>query len=258
VKAPPVPALLVHGQPGSSADFELLRRLLSPSRTVLAPDRPGWGTSAESAGGFGYNADAMLRVLDDAGIDRALVVGYSWGGGVALACAEDHPERVAGLVLLSPVGPHSVRWVDRMPLLPGVGAALTAGGFVAARAVLLLVELAQRFGGDDGSAGRLRAHSLARSVARKRAAASFLIEQRALFSELDAIIARLGEVRAPTVVVSGDQDHLVPAATASALVKAIPSATLRIVPGAGHPLPVFAPEAAAAAVAEIDALAQRA
>jgi pimeloyl-ACP methyl ester carboxylesterase len=205
-----------------------------------------------------YNADAMLGVIDEAGIDRALVVGYSWGVGVALACAEDHPERVAGLVLLSPVGPHSVRWVDRLPLLPGVGAALTAGGFVAARAVLLIVELAQRFGGDAGSASRSRVHSLSRSVAGKRAAAAFLIEQRALFGELDAIIARLGQVRAPTIVVSGDQDHFVPTATASALAEAIPSATLRIVPGAGHPLPVFAPEAAAGAVAEIDALAQRA
>jgi pimeloyl-ACP methyl ester carboxylesterase len=249
---------LVHGQPGSSADFEALARLLRQSRTVLAPDRPGWGTSAAPAGGFAYNADAMVRVLDEAGVDRALVVGYSWGGGVALALAEDHPQRVAGLVLLSSVGPHSIGWIDRVPLLPGVGAALTAGGFVTARAVLPLVELAQRFWRDGGSARRPWVHALSRSVEGNRATAGFLVEQRALLEELGAIVARLGEIRARTIVVTGDRDHLVPSATASALAEAIPSAELRVVRGAGHPLLMFTPEEAARALAEIDALGPRA
>ncbi len=156
--------LLIHGQPGSSAEFAPLRRLFSPSRTVLAPDRPGWGASYEPAGGFAYNGAAMARVLDEADVDRALVIGYSWGGGVALAIAEEHPERVAGLVLLSSVGPHSVDWIDRVPLLPGIGNALTTSAFVIARATLSLVGFAQQFGRGNESPGHAWVHALSRSL----------------------------------------------------------------------------------------------
>jgi 2-hydroxymuconate-semialdehyde hydrolase len=249
-----VPVLLVHGQPGSSADFAPLRRLLSPTRTVLVPDRPGWGESGEVADGFAHNASAMVRVLDDADVDRALVIGYSWGGGVALALGEDHPERVAGLVLVSSVGPHSVGWIDRLPILPGIGTVLTTSGFVTARAGLLLVGLAQQVRRGKESARHSWVHALSRSFEGRHGIASFMVEQRALFDELDAIVARVGDVRAATIVVTGDRDRLVPLATASALAEPVPDARLRIVPGAGHPLPVFAPEAVVRAVAEVEVL----
>jgi 2-hydroxymuconate-semialdehyde hydrolase len=250
--------LLIHGQPGSSADFAPLRRLLSPTRTVLAPDRPGWGESVEVAGGFAHNATAMLRVLDDAGVDRALVIGYSWGGGVALALAEYHPERVAGLVLVSSVGPHSVGWIDRLPILPGIGTTLTTSGFVTARAGLLAVGLAQQVRRGKESARHSWVRALSRSFEGRHGIASFMVEQRALFDELDAIVARIGDVRAATIVVTGDRDRLVPPATASALADTIPDARLRLVPGAGHPLPVFAPEGVVRAVAELEVLVARA
>jgi pimeloyl-ACP methyl ester carboxylesterase len=196
----------------------------------------------------------MVGVLDEAAVDRALVIGYSWGGGVALALAQDHPGRVAGLVLVSSVGPHSVGWFDRLPLLPGIGMALTAGGFVTARVGLLLVGLAQQVRRGKESASNSWVHVLSRSFEGRRGIASFMVEQRALFEELDAIIARVGEVRAATIVMTGDRDRLVSPATASALAAAIPHARLRVVPGAGHPLPVFAPEELARAVADIQAL----
>jgi pimeloyl-ACP methyl ester carboxylesterase len=250
--------LLVHGQPGSAADFDALQPLLTPSRTVLAPDRPGWGSSSEAAGGFASNVAAMVRVLDANDVERALVVGYSWGGGVALSLAEDHPERVAGLVLVSSVGPHSVGWMDRVPLLPGVGAALTAGGFATARVALSVVGIAQQLVGWDESARHAWRHALSRSVEGRRAAVSFVVEQRALFDELDTITGRLGEIRAPTIVVTGARDRLLPRATGSMLAGAISSAQLRVVPGAGHPLPVFAPDEVVRAVDDLEGLARRA
>jgi pimeloyl-ACP methyl ester carboxylesterase len=81
-----------------------------------------------------------------------------------------------------------------------------------------------------------------------------MIEQGALFDELDAIVARVADIRAPTIVLTGDRDRLVPTATASALADGIPGARLRVLPGAGHPLPVFAPEEVVGAVADLDAL----
>ena len=250
--------LLIHGQPGSSAEFAPLHRLLNPSRTVLAPDRPGWGASYEPAGGFAYNGAAMARVLDEADVDRALVIGYSWGGGVALALAEEHPERVAGLVLLSSVGPHSVDWIDRVPLLPGIGTALTTSAFVTARAALSLVGFARQFGRGNESPGHPWVHALSRSLEGRGAVASFLIEQRAMFDELDDIVARVGQVRVPTIVVAGGRDRLIPPATAPELADVIPFAHLRVVPGVGHLLPVFAPEEVVRAVEDIEALGRRA
>ncbi len=247
-----MPVLLVHGQPGSSADFAPLLELLRPTRTVLVPDRPGWGDSREPAGGFASNATAMVRVLDEANVERALVIGYSWGGGVALALAEDHPERVAGLVLVSSVGPHSVGWIDRLPLLPGIGTALTTGGFVTVRAGLLLVGVVEQVRRGKESASHSWVHALSRSVEGRHGITSFQIEQRALFDELDAVIARVGQIRAPTIVVTGDRDRVVPPATAAALTEAIPGARRRVVTGAGHPLPVFAPEEVVLAVADIE------
>ena len=252
------PVLLVHGQPGSAADFERLQPQLTPSRPVLAPDRPGWGTSEEPAGGFAYNAASMVRLLDAAAVERALVVGYSWGGGVALALGEEHATRVAGLVLLSSVGPRSVGWIDRLPLLPGVGAVLTAGGFAMARAALSLTGLAQRLGRLDAPRRRAWVDALGRSVEGPRAATSFLVEQRALFDELDRIVARLPDISAPTIVVAGDHDRLVPLPTASALADAIPTAQLRVVAGARHLLPVFRPDEVARAVADVEGLGRRA
>jgi pimeloyl-ACP methyl ester carboxylesterase len=250
----PLPLLLVHGQPGSSADFAPLRQLLNPTRTVLVPDRPGWGESGEVAGGFAHNASAMVRALDEADVDCALVIGYSWGGGVALALAENHPERVAGLVLVSSVGPHSVGWIDRLPILPTIGTALTTSGFVTARAGLLLVGLAQQIRRGKESANHSWVHALSRSFEGRHGIASFMVEQRALFDELDAIVAQAGEVRAVTIVLTGDRDRVVPLATASALADAIPDARLHIVPGGSHPLPVFAPEAVVRAIEDLEVL----
>src|SRR4051794_20061292 len=79
--------VLVHGQPGSAADWAPVRQLLEDDFTVLVPDRPGYGRTGGSAIGFGANADAIVELLDRHGIPSATIVGHSWGGGVAIALA---------------------------------------------------------------------------------------------------------------------------------------------------------------------------
>src|SRR5262245_62488702 len=63
--------------------------------------------------------------MDARGIDQALLVGHSYGGGVALAAARLAPERVAGLVLLASVGPGCLTGADR-PLAAPVSGELCA------------------------------------------------------------------------------------------------------------------------------------
>src|SRR5262249_60443686 len=86
--------------------------------------------------GFAAGARAVLADMDTRGIDQALLVGHSYGGGVALAAARLAPERVAGLVLLASVGPGCLTGADR-PL-----AAPVSGEFLALMAWRLTPRLA--------------------------------------------------------------------------------------------------------------------
>ena len=97
--------VLLHGQPGSAADWEPLARLLEADYTVIVPDRPGYGRTGGRATGFRGNAAAVVDLLDRRGVASATIVAHSWSGGVAIALAEDNPDRVAGLVLVASVGP---------------------------------------------------------------------------------------------------------------------------------------------------------
>ena len=85
-----------------------LSRLVSAGLHVLAPALPGFGGTAKlpdercSIAGF---AEWLVAVLDALGVQEpVLVMGHSFGGGVAIALAHDHPERVRGLVLVNSIG----------------------------------------------------------------------------------------------------------------------------------------------------------
>ena len=95
--------VLLHGLGGSGRAFDRLAPLLEDRFRVLVPDLPGFGRSASLGDdvSIGAQARAVERVLDDAGVDRAVVVGHSMGGLVATALAERSPQRVARLVLVN-------------------------------------------------------------------------------------------------------------------------------------------------------------
>jgi len=254
VSEPPPTLLALHGQPGSARDFGRLARALDGACPVLAPDRPGWASrAAEPAGGFASGAADAVAVLDREGVERAVVLGFSWGGGVAVELAARYPERVRGLVLAASIGPGEPTMVDRLLALPVVGRAVCAGGLALTRIVLgrRAVDrfLGRRMKGLEPDQFR----NLAADHLTRAALDSFLTEQRALVDEWPAIERRLGDVQVPTVVVTGDRDRLVAAGSARRLTAAIPGAELRVVPGAGHFLPGAAVAVLAEAVLELAA-----
>jgi len=98
------PLCFLHGFMGSTADWGPIRAALGETTGHLAVDLPGHGSSVGRPD-HDYSvegaAQALADVLDDAGVDRGLLVGYSMGGRVALHFALTQPDRVAGLVLES-------------------------------------------------------------------------------------------------------------------------------------------------------------
>ena len=219
---------------------------------AVAADRPGYGASQLAAGGFAANARAVLDDLDSRGIQRAVLVGHSYGGGVALAAASLAPHRVEAVVLVASVGPGCVNGWDKLLAAPGAGplCALVAWRLTPwiARARLALITRRQDRPLAPGEhvnwqiwAQGSREHS--------RLWRTFLAEQRALLRELDELVAAVPSVEAPVLLLADPKDTLIPVDTALRLAQVLPDARLQLVEGAGHHLPRRAPDSVADAIA---------
>jgi pimeloyl-ACP methyl ester carboxylesterase len=99
--------VLLHGKNFSSRYWEpTARELAAAGYRVIAPDQIGFGASSKPDIHYSFHLLAGLtgRLLDSLGIQRAVVVGHSMGGMLAVRFALLHPERVAKLVLEDPIG----------------------------------------------------------------------------------------------------------------------------------------------------------
>lgn len=243
------PVVLLHGQPATHVAWLPVRRRL-PDLDILTPDRPGYGTNPAGPTDYPGNVDWLVRLFDDAGIDRAVVGGHSWGGGIATLLAARHPDRVAGLLLVCSVGPKCLVWEDYPLAWPGIGDALAYAGLRLAAPIVrwqALRELHRRVGRSDWEeVAESIEVQFTRPVWR-----SFLLEQRALLRQLRALDAIIDRVRTPTVVLAGTRDKTIPAVTPRQLSSRIAGAELRIVPDVGHMLPLDAPAAVSTAIADL-------
>jgi len=245
------PVVLLHGQPGTSADWSATVPLLTPRFLVIAPDRPGYGRTGGPAGDFDTNADAVAALLDRLGQRRVVVVGHSFGGGVALRLAQRHPDRVAGLVLVASISPdHPPGWGDRL-LASGPGAAAASSLGRAGSRLLASGPVWRRLRATLPSSAR---QALAAILARSDPAdvwRSFSVEQRAYVSGRSALARDLCRIGCPSVVLAGEDDRTVPLPVALALAEGLRDAAVVRVPDAGHLLPHEAPGEVAAAVASV-------
>ena len=232
--------VMLHGQPGSGSDWQQLAEQLPAGLRVLALDRPGYGASHLEAGGFTHNAQAMLAELDVRGIERAVLVGHSYGGGVALSAARLAPERFEAVVLLASVGPDCLTGWDRLLAAPvaGEACALMAWWLTPwlARAWLAVIARRRR---RSIAAGEYVNWDIWGNTRRDHGPLwrSFLIEQRALVRELDSISAALADVRQPVLLLADPADTLVPVLTTYQLAAALPDARIEFLQRIGHHLP---------------------
>jgi pimeloyl-ACP methyl ester carboxylesterase len=253
--APPV--VLLHGAGSNLEDMHLaLGEQLAARHRVILVDRPGLGFSARKAGQGSSPSDqaAVLRdVLDALGVDRVIVVGHSWGGALALAFALDFPERVAGLVLVAPAT-HPGLWpMKRLnALLAGPVGWLFARTMAFPFGVVLM---------GPGSRTAFLPQTIPAGYVR-RSAAMLVLRPTTLMANwadvgcLEVFLARqverYGALAAPTIVLAGDRDPLVPPAShCEKLAAAAPHVKLIVLSGFGHMLHHAAADRVVAAVEEI-------
>jgi 3-oxoadipate enol-lactonase len=241
--------VFLHGLGMTRTGFDPQLAALAAGYRCAAWDMPGYGASPPPAGelSFALLADALADWIAALGESEAHVVGLSLGGQIALHTALRHPGLVRSLALLdsSPAfgldGTDPEAW-KRLRL-----AALDAGETPASMAEPVLRSIMAP--GAEAAAVAAAVASMARiSPAGLRAAVECL--------PTHDVRARLREVRAPALVLVGDQDEETPLSYAEALAAGIPGATLHVIPGAGHISNLEAPAAVnAALLAHLEAAA---
>ncbi len=238
------PVVLLHGLLVTHHAFRDVMGPLARDRRVLAIDLPGAGESdrPRPADADGYSiawlCDRIDEVLGELSLSRVDLVGHSFGGTLALWLAATRPQRVRRLVVVDPVAyEFDMPLVGRLALLPRVGSILFESLYRQAdlrrylRGTVSTPELL------DPRAVDVYWDRLGRRGGRE-AAHAMLGDLRALAP----LHERLGEIAAPTLVVWGDQDKLLPLADGEQLTRTLADATLRVVEGCGHAVPEEQPE----------------
>jgi pimeloyl-ACP methyl ester carboxylesterase len=236
------PLLLINGLGGNVDMWGTVEdRLASVARTI-AFDAPGTGRSTMPVWPHSVPAMAKLAalLLDELGYEEVDVAGYSLGGVVAQELARAYPDRVRRIALIST----AVGWGS----VPGTREALTLAAMPQRYYSRDLYEHTKAFLSPVDREVVERVENL--RDARLRYPPSIVGHLWQLWAcSLWSSLSWLHRVDAPTLVLHGIADDLVPAANAVQLARLLPNSRLQIVPGTGH-LVIYDPRAAAVAMLE--------
>jgi len=225
------PVLCIMGLGGRATDWNpAFVDAMKPKFQMIRFDNRGTGKSdrPEEPYTLEVMADEAVGILDALGHRRAHVVGVSMGGMIAQLVALRHPERVDHLVLVATHGGGGA-------VVPPTEAAMAVLMANPGRPVGEIAREAMTTITAPGFAAR---HPeaietlVANAVAQPTPPASFARQMQAILASDRS--QRLGEIRAPTLVVHGSDDPLVPSANGEALARAVPEARLVTLPGCGH------------------------
>ncbi|PAY06982.1 MULTISPECIES: alpha/beta fold hydrolase [Bradyrhizobium] len=234
------PIVMLHGASSNLRAMQPLGERIAGTRRVILVDRPGhgWSTRERVADSMPEIQGRMIvEALNKIGVSSAIVVAHSWAGALALRMALDHPERVAGLVLLAPV---AYPWRGGAGRYNDVISTPLIGPLLAHTVTLPLGYLVANSGASGVFAPQPMPDDFVRDSAtllllRPR---EFTANARDLVTLKAAVVEqapRYAEIKAPLSILSGDVDKTVTTGIHSRLLAAtVPHAKLIVLPGVGH------------------------
>jgi 2-hydroxy-6-oxo-octa-2,4-dienoate hydrolase len=226
------PVVLIHGSgPGVTAyaNWRLVLPVLAERFRVLAPDMAGFGFSErpeKTDYGVDLWVEQLVGFLDALGIDRASVVGNSFGGAIALRLAAHHPDRVGKLVLMGSMG------ID-FPITEGLDRVWGyAPSFENMRKVLDVFAYDRKLVPDELAEVRYRASM---QPGFQESYASMFPEPRQRW--VDAMSTTEDEIRGlphRTLIVHGREDQVIPVDNSLRLMRLVENGDLHVFAHCGH------------------------
>ena len=232
--------VLLHGIAGSSQTWRALIGPLSRRYRVIAPDLLGHGNSTKPRSDYSLGAlSALVRdILDELGIARATIVGHSLGGGIAMQFVYQHPDYVAGLVLIGSggLGP-DVGLTLRLASLPGAELVLPV---IAARRLLSpgdrVLAWMRKMGVESPRVEELWRHYSSLSDGPTRQA--FLRTLRSVVDHRGQAVSALSKLNFrtdfPVMAIWGERDNMIPVKHAYAAQDVRPDVRLEVLADVGH------------------------
>jgi pimeloyl-ACP methyl ester carboxylesterase len=234
------PILLIHGLAGSSKTWDAVMPILTEHADVIAVDLLGYGESAKPMGDYSLGAFAsglrdFLSVID---VESVTIVGHSFGGGVAMQLAYQHPHLVDRLVLAGSGGlGREVSWLLRLLTLPGFEYVMP---FAFPKPIVdRATDVGRQLGRRNIRSPRLselwRAYSSLAGATNRRA---FVRTMRGVIEPTGQTVSANDRLylaaHIPTMIIWGDRDGIIPVEHAYAAHELIPTGRLEILEGVGH------------------------
>jgi len=223
------PVVLVHGFSASGDSWNQISAQLTKRYHVIAPDLPGWGESTRiDSASYAYPAqvERLHQFLQQLGLTRFHLVGHSMGGFIASAYAARYPDEVITLGLIAP---HGITEPEQSDLARAVGQGDN----------WLVVNSEQGF-------DRLMQNLFVKRPYIPRAVTKYLTQvtisraakTQRIFDELQTnnppLVERLGQIKAPTFIIWGDQDKLIHVSAAEVFHRGISGSEVLIMKQTGH------------------------
>jgi pimeloyl-ACP methyl ester carboxylesterase len=252
------PIVFIHGASGNLRDQEAaFLKPLQGRAELLFIDRPGHGYSerggAENANPDGQAA-AIARLMEKKGIERAIIVGHSFGGAIAASFALFHPDKVIGTLFLSPAThpwPGGIDWHYHVASTPGLGWLFTHTLVMPAGMVLL----------DPATCSVFAPNARREAYVDEGAPALVLRPNNFQYNAEDVanlldyvtrIAPRYTEIESPAIIITGDSDPVVLANIHSVgLRRDIKNSDLIWLKGVGHKPDYVATDLAIAAIEKL-------